>query len=387
MEEWIVAVGKHKPIISGADWVKVQNMLGQNKSKSYRKPRSNVALLSGLLFCGNCGDYMRPKLSKRVNKDGEQIYSYLCQTKEKSRMQICDSKNPNGNILDALVCEHIKQLSEHSSDFIQQLEKAKKQIEESGQEYDSQLETCKKELEGIEKQIKALVTALAQSNGTTTYEYVNQQIEELHNKKLGIENRIEELKCLTHNHQLSDKEFDVLRDMLCSFAGSFETMNIEEKRAALRLFVKKVVWDGKNAQVYLFGADSDDIEYPDTEGEIEPMRGVANEILMVMRAGKNRQRETSLQDPIGTDTEGNTISLLNVIYSDDEDIDDTLVLKSQVKKLYEAIEKKLAPREKKVLQMRYGLGDGEPVTQREIAKMLNISRSYVSRIETKALGS
>lgn len=114
--------------------------------------------------------------------------------------------------------------------------------------------------------------------------------------------------------------------------------------------------------------------------------GVANEILMVMRAGKNRQRETSLQDPIGTDTEGNTISLLNVIYSDDEDIDDTLVLKSQVKKLYEAIEKKLAPREKKVLQMRYGLGDGEPVTQREIAKMLNISRSYVSRIETKALG-
>lgn len=114
--------------------------------------------------------------------------------------------------------------------------------------------------------------------------------------------------------------------------------------------------------------------------------GVENEILMVMRAGKNRQRETSLQDPIGTDTEGNTISLLNVIYSDDEDIDDTLVLKSQVKKLYEAIEKKLAPREKKVLQMRYGLGDGEPVTQREIAKMLNISRSYVSRIETKALG-
>lgn len=89
-------------------------------------------------------------------------------------MQICDSKNPNGNILDALVCEHIKQLSEHSSDFIQQLEKAKKQIEESGQEYDSQLETCKKELEGIEKQIKALVTALAQSNGTTSYEYVNQ---------------------------------------------------------------------------------------------------------------------------------------------------------------------------------------------------------------------
>ena len=273
MEEWIVAVGKHKPIISGADWVKVQKMLGQNKSKSYHKPRSNVALLSGLLFCGKCGDYMRPKLSKRINKNGEQIYSYLCQTKEKSRMQLCDSKNPNGNILDALVCEHIKKLSNDSSDFIRQLEKAKKQMNESGQEYDNQLENCKKELADIEKQIKALVTALAQSDGTTTYEYVNQQIEELHQKKLGIENRIEELKCLTQNHQLSDKEFDVLRDMLCSFAGSFDTMNIEEKRAALRTFVKKIIWDGKNAHVYLFGADSDNIEYPQIEGDEEPLRG------------------------------------------------------------------------------------------------------------------
>lgn len=104
-----------------------------------------------------------------------------------------------------------------------------------------------------------------------------------------------------------------------------------------------------------------------------------------MRAGKNKQREISLQDPIGTDSEGNTISLLNVIYSEDEDIDDTLVLKSQVKKLYEAINKKLDPREKKVLKMRYGLGGGESITQREIAKVMNISRSYVSRIETKAL--
>ena len=107
---------------------------------------------------------------------------------------------------------------------------------------------------------------------------------------------------------------------------------------------------------------------------------------MVLRAGKNKQRETSLQDPIGTDSEGNTISLLNIIYSDDEDIDDTIALKSQVKKLYEAMEKKLGQREKKVLQLRYGLGESEPVTQREIAKLLNISRSYVSRIEPKALG-
>ncbi|WP_340148015.1 recombinase family protein [Dendrosporobacter quercicolus] len=88
MEEWIVAVGKHIGLIKGSEWIQVQEYLEQNRSKSFRKPRSNVALLSGLLFC-TCGDYMRPKLSKRLDAQGEFIYSYLCAMKEKSRSHVC----------------------------------------------------------------------------------------------------------------------------------------------------------------------------------------------------------------------------------------------------------------------------------------------------------
>ena len=75
MDEWIVSVGKHPGTIDGKAWVKVQRLLEQNRSKSYRKPRSNVALLSGLLICGNCGDFMRPKASQRLNARGETIRS------------------------------------------------------------------------------------------------------------------------------------------------------------------------------------------------------------------------------------------------------------------------------------------------------------------------
>ena len=114
-------------------------------------------------------------------------------------------------------------------------------------------------------------------------------------------------------------------------------------------------------------------------------RCIANEILMAMRAGKHRGKETSLQEPIGTDSEGNSISLLNILCADDYNIDDEISLKMQTKKLYETIETELSPREKCIIIMRYGLDGSEGITQREIADKLNISRSYVSRIETKAL--
>lgn len=98
MEDWIVAVGKHPGIISGANWVRVQSMLDVNKSKSYRKPRSNVALLSGLLRCGECGDYMRPKLTGRTNANGELIYTYMCSTKERSHGTVCSMKTATATL-------------------------------------------------------------------------------------------------------------------------------------------------------------------------------------------------------------------------------------------------------------------------------------------------
>lgn len=115
-------------------------------------------------------------------------------------------------------------------------------------------------------------------------------------------------------------------------------------------------------------------------------RCIENEILMTIRSTKKIKTEASLQDPIGIDKEGNEINLLDILGSEVDEVLDIVHLKIQVKNLYKAIDEVLKPREKVIIELRYGLIDGSCKTQREIASMLGISRSYVSRIETRALG-
>ena len=109
-------------------------------------------------------------------------------------------------------------------------------------------------------------------------------------------------------------------------------------------------------------------------------RCIENEILMYLRKNRN-----SLYEPIGTDREGNEIKLYDVIETDEVDVHEKIYLKENIQKLYEKVENELSPREKLVLKMRYGLYNGEEYTQREIARQLGISRSYVSRIEKSAV--
>ncbi|MGV8979700.1 RNA polymerase sporulation sigma factor SigK [Clostridium sp.] len=114
-------------------------------------------------------------------------------------------------------------------------------------------------------------------------------------------------------------------------------------------------------------------------------RCIENEILMLIRNNKKTKGDVYLQDTIGTDKEGNEISLMDVLSSDEDSIFDIVENKLQNKKLYDNINFNLIDREKIIIQMRYGLLDGNPRTQREIALILGISRSYVSRIEKRAL--
>ncbi len=114
-------------------------------------------------------------------------------------------------------------------------------------------------------------------------------------------------------------------------------------------------------------------------------RCIDNELLMLLRSKKKSSKEVSLYEPIGTDKEGNEISLLDVIETEPVDVVKNYSLKQDIDLLYQLLPKVLSPREQKIITLRYGLYGERELTQREIAKRLNISRSYVSRIEKNAL--
>jgi RNA polymerase sporulation-specific sigma factor len=148
-------------------------------------------------------------------------------------------------------------------------------------------------------------------------------------------------------------------------------------------------------------ADSDDLISIGTIGLIkavssyDPAKGIRlatyaarcieNEILMHLRASKKLQNEISLNEPLGADKEGNEIALIDILGSEDEEVDEKVDLKQRVKKLYNLIKSALERREQAIIRLRYGLCGDNSKTQREVAEKLGISRSYVSRIEKKAL--
>ncbi|MBQ8598021.1 MAG: RNA polymerase sporulation sigma factor SigK [Lachnospiraceae bacterium] len=114
-------------------------------------------------------------------------------------------------------------------------------------------------------------------------------------------------------------------------------------------------------------------------------RCIDNELLMLLRSKKKSSREVSLYEPIGTDKEGNEINLLDIIEHEQEDITEQMELRENTLKLVELLDEVLTDRERTIIYMRYGLLTGKEITQREIGEYMNISRSYVSRIEKRAL--
>ena len=250
IKEWIITTGRHKGVVSGKEWKQVQECLERNSVKAYRKPKNNTALLSGLLYCGDCGHYMRPKIYNSFYKDGEKKFSYLCEMKEKSRRSECSVSNPAGNELDAEVIKEISKLEEDKKELYYILNKAKKTFSD-GRESNTEIEELNEGLNVNNRKIASLVENLTELETTVADKYIIKKIEELHAENELLKKRLYELIKTSENKKSVDVNY--ITDTLTVWESVIKLIEVRERREVVRTIVDKIIWDGESAHIYFFG--------------------------------------------------------------------------------------------------------------------------------------
>lgn len=253
--EWIVAVGQHPPVIKSRDWIKVQDMIDKNSSKSFRKVKNTDSLLSGILRCENCGSFMRPKLG-RVNKDGIQAFYYLCELKEKSRRDKCDVKNIKGNDLDKLVIEELKKLSLQGSTLSMKMDNDMVNISSSQNSLLLEIEQLKTSIDENDKAIANLVNSISQGEKSSATKYIIEQINQLDSKNATMKERLLTLTEKLDYNTNKEKGINLIDDIIGKFSIMIDSADVIGKRNLIRSIVDKVSWDGKDIDIVMFGADS-----------------------------------------------------------------------------------------------------------------------------------
>jgi site-specific DNA recombinase len=250
--EWVIAVGLHLGIVTSSVWIETQERLLKNKSKSYRKIKSTKSLLSGIIRCGNCGSFMRPKASKRLNSYGETVFYYICEMKEKSRRLRCNIANINGNVIDCIAVKELKQImSDYPPNFNEINFKEVKSLRWMA-ETKSEIQLIQNKLTSSDLEIKNLVRLISKEVNGDIQKAILDQIDQISRGKIIYSNKLIELKMADKPQKTSDEEIEALVYSLSNIGETTcNIMNEQHKRKMLNSIVEKAVWDGTELDIFL----------------------------------------------------------------------------------------------------------------------------------------
>lgn len=252
-ELWINAIGRHKGIIRGKDWVEVQTLLTSNQNKAYRKPVKNNSILAGILRCEHCGNLMRPKLKDTSLPNGDRKFNYICDLKMRSRGKQCNCPNVNGNEADKLVIDGIKQLAKPTSKFYQELAKVIKD-----ENYGKNSQT--NEIEILEKKHNQNLASI--KNYISRIEYVDEEllddvqkkIKDLKQKDKEVVEKLQELKAEQPDFYTDQETAKMLVYILDNYMNNFTELDLLSQRNFLKLFIGSCSTDGKDIHIDLIGS-------------------------------------------------------------------------------------------------------------------------------------
>ncbi|MGI6329579.1 MAG: recombinase family protein [Bacilli bacterium] len=260
--EWIVSVGKHKGIISGKDWVEVQNIIKGNTSKRYRHASVTNALLSGIIRCSFCGSFMRAKTSPGYDELGRRKFNYMCELKEKSRRVKCNCPNVNGRVIDDLVMEEIKKVSLPTSKLYLKLKDISTSIFDKETKINEELKTLRKAINKNESSIEGYIEKIPYIE-ISEMDEINNKIKKLKETNKNLEKQIKEITKRDHT-EIKDKDMaDLILNILDTYLNSFDDLNLKVKRTMIKAILPSVTTDGESLVINFIGTrDIDNTALP-----------------------------------------------------------------------------------------------------------------------------
>ena len=252
-ELWVNAIGKHKGIIKGKDWVEVQELLNNNTNKSYRKPVKNNSILAGILRCEHCGNLMRPKLKDSTLPNGDRKFNYICDLKMRSRGKLCTCPNVNGNEADKLVIEGIKQLAQPTSEFYNELLKVIKDNDYGKTSQTNEIEVLERKKNETSTSIKNLISRLEVVDDEL-FDDLQNKIKDLKRKEKDIITKLQELKASRPDSYTDQETAKTLLYILDNYMNKFESIDLLSQRNFLKLFIGSCTTDGTDIHMDLIGS-------------------------------------------------------------------------------------------------------------------------------------
>lgn len=251
MSEWIIAIGKHKGIVTGRQWVSIQEILDANRPAS---PGANAfndyCLLSGLILCGKCGRRMFSRLRRNKGTDG--VYDYICDGKLQGGKKVCDCQNLNGQQTDDMVCDYLMQYTDSGSELHRRLEGLAEDLKRQQKvdpiaELDARIARC-------DGQISSLVDQLSQPGlGQALLARINAKVEELTGELEQLAAQKKQLEENRNSIASREQNLELVASVLSTFRACFPEMTIQEKRSLIRLLVQKIIWNGENLHIFIYG--------------------------------------------------------------------------------------------------------------------------------------
>ncbi|PHV71685.1 resolvase [Sporanaerobium hydrogeniformans] len=250
---WVIAIGEHPAILPSKDWIAVQIKMEQNSDKSFRKVHNQEALLPGVLRCGNCGSYMRPK-SSRMSADGStHHYYYICELKEKSHGKKCNINNITGHKLDSILMKELKKLSQSSSTLADKINLDNLRNTTEPSDLNKEIEKLKKHIADNEILIDNLLTTLGATKNSPASNYILNKVNLLGNEISTLYAQINKLEEQRIKTTMNTFNLDLMSSTLKHFADNVDHATTYQKREMIKQMIDKATWDGENLLLDIWG--------------------------------------------------------------------------------------------------------------------------------------